>query len=314
VRFSIAVPTRNRPAQLAALLEALAELDYPREEFEVIVVDDGSEPPVASSLRVPPGLTTRLLRCDHGGPARARQTGIAVAQGRYLAFTDDDCRPASNWLRALEKALEAHPGCAVGGRTVNALPDNPFAETSQRLISSLYDAFRRQPRQLSFFTTNNVGLPASAYRAVGGLDVAWDTCGGEDRDLFARWQQHGYGMVYEPRMVVHHAHDLSWQGFMLQHFHYGRGAFRFRARHARNSAGRPTLAPLAFYLRLVALPLGPPVPRHAARIALLLVLSQLCHTVGYVSEGMRRSHTSWQRVAKAPGHAAAPSPPIRTDP
>ena len=95
--FSIVVPTYQRPVQLAACLQALSRLDYARERFEVIVVDDGSPTPpkaVVESLRDRLQLTLHLQR--HAGPAAARNAGAMRARGKYLAFTDDDCLPAAD--------------------------------------------------------------------------------------------------------------------------------------------------------------------------------------------------------------------------
>ena len=97
IEVSIVIPTYGRPDQLAACLDSLEALDYPRDRFEVIVVDDGSPqplPPYGGALRV------TLVRQAHAGPAAARNTGAAASRGRWLAFTDDDCRPAKIATRA----------------------------------------------------------------------------------------------------------------------------------------------------------------------------------------------------------------------
>jgi len=85
--FSIIVPTYARLRQLTACMQALANLDYPRDRFEVIVVDDGSEtPPEAAVLSFRNRLDVTLVQQAHAGPAVARNTGaalIALAVGRY---------------------------------------------------------------------------------------------------------------------------------------------------------------------------------------------------------------------------------------
>src|SRR5688572_17617375 len=106
--FSIIIPTRNRSGHLAACLKSLARLDYPCDRFEVIVVDDGSETPVdgvvaAIRERIDVSLATQA----HAGPATARNRGAAGAKGEFLAFTDDDCAPASDWLQRLAARFAA---------------------------------------------------------------------------------------------------------------------------------------------------------------------------------------------------------------
>src|ERR1700687_4271431 len=100
--FSIIVPTYARPLELVDCLEALARLEFRRDSFEVIVVDDGSpSPPAAVVERFRDRLTLNLVTAPHGGPAAARNRGAERATGKFFAFTDDDCRPAPNWLDAL---------------------------------------------------------------------------------------------------------------------------------------------------------------------------------------------------------------------
>src|SRR5262245_37328532 len=93
--FSIVVPTYQRPDQLTMCLQSLTFLDYPRSNFEVIVVDDGSEmPPETVVAAFHDRLDVTLLTQPHAGPAQARNTGAAHAKGAFLVFTDDDCTPA----------------------------------------------------------------------------------------------------------------------------------------------------------------------------------------------------------------------------
>ena len=136
--FSIVAPTYNRPARLNTFLESLTRLDYPRSGFEVVLVDDGTNvdlEPIAAGFR--DRLNVVFLRQNHGGVARGRHTGACAARGKYLAFTDDDCMPAPDWLTKLERTLEARPQSAAGGATVNALPRNPYSAASQALTSYL---------------------------------------------------------------------------------------------------------------------------------------------------------------------------------
>lgn len=104
--FSIIVATYARSAQLATCLQSLTHLEYPRDRFEVIVVDDGSKvPPEAEVAGFHGRLHVTLLTQHHAGPAKARNTGAARAKGQFLAFTDDDYVPSNNWLQALQSAL-----------------------------------------------------------------------------------------------------------------------------------------------------------------------------------------------------------------
>ncbi|MGZ8250554.1 glycosyltransferase [Methylomagnum sp.] len=139
-RFSIVIPTLNRPGPLRHCLAALTALDYPAECYEVIVVDDGGHAPLNGGLAEFQGrLKIRLIRQTNAGPGAARNTGAAAASGEYLAFTDDDCHPEPGWLRAFAARFEARPDALLGGHTLNGLPENIYSAASQALQAWFYD-------------------------------------------------------------------------------------------------------------------------------------------------------------------------------
>ena len=138
VLFSVVVPTFERPRQLAECLEALAVQTLPRPLFEVVVVVDGGGQSLEQLVdRFTGRLQIKLLRQANEGCASARQLGIDHAQGEYLAFTDDDCRPAPDWLTRIAAALKRAPDCAIAGRTINGAADNVYADATQSIVETL---------------------------------------------------------------------------------------------------------------------------------------------------------------------------------
>ena len=288
--FSIIVPTYNRPRQLAECLRALSALDYPRHRFEVIVVDDGSDPTprgVVSSFRSQ--LQVMLLVQNNAGPATARNHGVAHAKGEFIAFTDDDCLPTGHWLKALAAHFAAGRRQAIAGRTINALPHNPFATTSQLIIDMVHAYYNADPHQARFSASNNLALPAEMFRSLGGFDEAFRVS--EDRDLTDRWLRHGHRLIYAPDVLVYHAPALTGRSFWWQHFHYGRGAFHYHRARARRDSG-PFRPDLNFYLHVLrSLPqmLEQKHNKHALSLALLLAVWQLANTTGFLWEKIKDS-------------------------
>ncbi|HVG30753.1 MAG TPA: glycosyltransferase [Pyrinomonadaceae bacterium] len=283
--FSIIVPTCGRHAQLAACLASLAAQDFPRDGFEVVVVDDGSVPPVADSVApLRARVELKLIAQPNAGPAAARNRGAAAARGRFLAFTDDDCLPDPRWLAALSDAFDAAPDALVGGRTLNALADNAYSATSQLIIDVVYDHYNADEAGASFFASNNFAVPAVGFRAAGGFDEGF-RCS-EDREFCDRWRARGFGLVYAPAAVVRHAHPLGARTLWRQHFGYGRGAYRFHRKREARGAGsfRPESA---FYSKLLRAALAQPRPAQSVKMAALLAWAQAANAAGFFYERLR---------------------------
>jgi len=291
--FSIVIPTYSRPRQLSDCLEALVHLDYPQDLYEVVIVDDGSPRlPEDEVARYRHTLDLKLIAQDHAGPAVARNTGAEAAEGDTLAFTDDDCRPDPHWLRALAARMREVPGAAVGGRTVNALPNNPCSSASQLLVSYLCAYYGSRDERGAFFASNNLAVPAESFHTSGGFDSRFPLAAGEDRDFCDRWVQGGHALVYAPEAIIYHEHALNLLSFLRQHFRYGRGALRFHQARAERGAERMGLEPLSFYVGMLRSPCSESRgPGTTLLLLSLLLLSQAANAGGFAWEMARASGT-----------------------
>ena len=293
--FSIVIPSYERRAQLAACLESLTHLDYPRDCFEVIVVDDGSKTPLSDCVeRFRAELNLTLLRQANAGPASARNRGATEAKGKFIAFTDDDCAPADDWLRALEARLTAAPKSMIGGRSINALPKNLYTATSQLMTDAVYEYYNHGSSRQHFFTSNNLAVPAEMFRALGGFDMTFPLPASEDREFCERWLTRGNQMTYAPEAVVRHSHELSFIGFFRHYFNYGRGAQHFHG--VRTRAGRERLkVDPEFYRNLFTHPFRHLSGGRALLIEFMLVLAYVAYTGGFL----------WQKLT-CPPHSRVP--------
>lgn len=284
---SVVVPTHARPEQLAACIGALDRLRYPVDRLEIVVVDDGSPTPAAVRADRADLPRLRLLRQVRSGPATARNTGALAAEGDVVAFVDDDCAPDGDWLRILVAHL--HGGRTLaGGRTVNALDRNLFAEASQALVSYLYDYYAAKRPEHRFFTTNNLALLRSDFEELGGFDARFRRAAGEDREFCVRATSRGFRLSFDERAIVRHHHDLRLRSVWRQHVAYGRAAYTFR--QAPDSAlGPRRLEPARFYAGLLRYPRRSGL-RRPARTSALIVVSQLANALGYAAArlGTRR--------------------------
>jgi GT2 family glycosyltransferase len=247
-RFSVIVPTYDRPKHIAACIAALRQIERPGATIEVVVVNDGGSALPTGISDDSDGCVVRVIEQANGGPAMARNTGSMMARGELLAFTDDDCRPEAGWLVAFDAALREQPDALAGGRTVNAI-DSPFAEASQLLadfVASYFDGGAGG----RFFTSNNLAVARDQFLAAGAFDTSFPFSAGEDRELCDRWSAQGRPSVRVESAVIRHEHALTARRFVRQHFTYGRGGAAFRRKRA--SADRPVSVEPGFYAKSLA--------------------------------------------------------------
>jgi glycosyltransferase involved in cell wall biosynthesis len=284
--FSVILPTRDRPASLARCLDALVAQTVERDRFEVLVVDDGSRRHPEDIVAARNGaLDIRLLAQENAGPAAARNAGAKQARGRVLAFTDDDCAPASGWLAALEHAFEKTPDHMIGGHTENRVERNAYSDVSQSLVSYLYEYYN-DGQGVRFLTSNNMAVPAARFRALGGFSARFPRAAAEDRDLCERWVRAGLAMGFAPDAVVEHHHVLTLRTFWNQHFNYGRGAHGFHAARATRGYGRLRVEPLRFYFGLLRYPLVRDRSVRGVHHAALMALTQVANAAGFFYEAL----------------------------
>jgi glycosyltransferase involved in cell wall biosynthesis len=285
-RFSVVIPS-HRSKQLGAALHALRELDYPRDRWEAVVVLDGGDDGLAEGVRSEhPDLPLRVLPQPQSGPAQARNTGAMEARGEFIAFTDDDCAPRSDWLAALERTFAEAPGALVGGRTVNGLPENRYSEASQRVVDAVYRYYNPDPETARFLTTSNLAVPAGTYRELGGFDPSFPLAAAEDRDFCDRWSGAGHPLVYAPDAVVMHFHRMNLRTLARQQHNYGRGAAHYR--RARRRRGQPSeQVSLRFYRDLLKVAAGEGTVTRRIATVVLAVAAQVVYAAGYLSEELR---------------------------
>ena len=287
LRFSIIIPTHNRGVLLDRCLAAIGELEYDRSEFELLIVDDGSNPPVADIVARHAGiLPVQYFRTEGVGPASARNLALRQALGEYVVFTDDDCRPHPHWLAAYDAAIQRYPGSGFGGAIVDSPENGMCGRTSQMLVSFLYkDA--ESSTVPKFFCSNNLGFPRRELLAMNGFDESFPLAAAEDRYLCARWLETGASLQFVPAAIIEHRQQLNLASFLRQHYRYGVGAFQFWLRLQDEGHSGNKVAPWRFYQEMVTFPFGRTSFPKALVMANLIVVSQIACALGYFVE---RSH------------------------
>ena len=240
-RVSVIVPARNAGNMIGACLDALWNQTLPAADWELIVVDNGSED---NTREVAREAGARVVSEKRPGVAQARQTGAENACGPLIAFTDADCRPNPDWLERLIAPLEANQEMAFCGGAILSPPPETVAEfytTHRRVLDQEKFFGEPSPFSFPFFATANAAFQLSALRAVGGFDTALPTtC--EDADLCWRLQWAGFSGRYVADAVVFHHHRTDLRALMRQVHRYGRGDAALLRKHRARleaNAGKP---------------------------------------------------------------------------
>ncbi len=205
---SVVVATYNRADILKRCLLALVE--QTATDFEVLVVDDGSQDgtvPMLEALQQRfPRLGLRILQNPENlGSNRSRNRGIQAARGEFVAFLDSDCIAHPNWLESLLAGFTSEDIAAVTGLVENPPPQNLY--------------------ELAYKGTNRVETAGEAKRLVAGNlairrelllrhpldeDLRW---GCDEEGISLRLRSAGYRKRFEPAAVVLHDHPFDRRGF-----------------------------------------------------------------------------------------------------
>jgi cellulose synthase/poly-beta-1,6-N-acetylglucosamine synthase-like glycosyltransferase len=200
------VSTFGRSGYLAELLAALEAQDLPRDELEVVIVDNGSADDtweVVERLVAATPLRACGLRMDHNrGPAPGRNAGAAHVRAPLIAITDDDCLPTPTWLREVRAAF---------GGGADVLQGVVVADPTGVDSMAPWDHTIWVTAPTPFFETCNVAYRRTAFERAGGFDEddpllhpASGRAFGEDACLAWEVQRTGGGATFAPRAVVHH--------------------------------------------------------------------------------------------------------------
>ena len=230
ITTSVVIPAFNAEKTLGDCLRALCEQDLPKSEFEVIVVDDGSNDATAQIAKA---VGVRVICQRNRGAGAARNAGSRAARGAWVAFTDADCIPARSWLRLLSEAVsnDAAPDAISGaaGKTVGFESHTAaarFCDLAGSLDASNYLAHPRFP----FAPSANLMYRRELLERAGGFDeryTSYEAC-----DLHRRIMRATNGSFkYVPRALVLHRHRADWRSYWHQQYSYGIGYGQFILHH-----------------------------------------------------------------------------------
>jgi glycosyltransferase involved in cell wall biosynthesis len=233
---TVIVCTRDRHETLAGCIESLKQLDYP--QYEIMIVDNSSDPAPTRAVVEQAGVT--YTRVPGKGLSRARNAALQLAATRWVAFTDDDCRPEPNWLRELVRPLQDTNCASVTGLVLPAGLENA-AEITFEIYGGLgrgyqdktWDGWAVSKSRYRPVETWRMGaganmlIDAPRVMELGGYDLdlgagAAAPCS-EDTDVWYQLLRNWHTIHYTPRAIVNHHHRSSPQELRKQIYAYAKG-------------------------------------------------------------------------------------------
>ena len=235
LEVTVVIPVRDRPVMLERCLAATSRT------WPVVVVDDGSADPGAiAAVTARHGASLRR-RDTAGGPAAARNTGLAGIESDLVAFLDSDCVPPACWIDQLAPHFADPLVAAVAPRVVA-----PAIQTSAGRYEQVRGSLDFGARPARVWPGSRVGYVPTAALLVrraaldeacsGGTFFDPSLRYGEDVDLIWRLHAAGWRIRYEPAVQVRHDGPADWPALLGRRFWYGTSAAPLARRHPANLA------------------------------------------------------------------------------
>jgi glycosyltransferase involved in cell wall biosynthesis len=191
--ISVVIPTYNRKELLENCVNSLFNQTYPKDGYDILVIDDGSDDGTEDLLdgiikNAPCEL--RYLKQEHKGPASARNLGIKNSKGEIVAFIDDDCIADENWLENISMCFNEDVA-GVEGRIITTSDKTPFSH----YVENLYGGF---------YLTANVAYKKETLLEVGLFDETYPYPAAEDFDLAFKILERGHKISFCENVIVTH--------------------------------------------------------------------------------------------------------------
>jgi glycosyltransferase involved in cell wall biosynthesis len=207
--ISVVVATYNRRELLEKCIRSLFEQSYSKDDYEIIIVDDGSTDNTQALVNELKSLSPsplKYIKQDNGGPSSARNKGVKNATGQIIAFIDSDAIADSKWLESIANSFKNNDVAGVGGRII------PYG-TVETPFSTLIEI------KDNFSASSNIAYKKCDLLDVGLFDETL-ICN-EDTDLSYRITQSGKKIISSRNAIVYHPSRQKSMKEILRLFYRG---------------------------------------------------------------------------------------------
>lgn len=234
IRLSVIIPARNEEENIAALLEALKEQTYPKELFEVIVIDDHSTDRTAEITRQFSHVKLLQLKEDviNSYKKKAIEAGIAAAKGEFIITTDADCIPPPGWLATIA-AFKKETGAVFIAAPVVFQCNSSLLQMFQAMDFMVLQGITGAAvyrKHLSMSNGANLAYERNVFYEVGGFDGIDHIASGDDMLLMHKIAQAYPEKVHylkSSNAIVSTAPMKTWKAFFNQRIRWASKATQY---------------------------------------------------------------------------------------
>jgi glycosyltransferase involved in cell wall biosynthesis len=239
-RISVIIPTYNEEKMLDTVLTALGEVDYPRDQLEIIVIDNGS---TDGTVEVASAHGAKVFGQPELRVSGLRNFGAKQSCGEVLAFLDADCLPASDWLQSALASLKIE-NC-VTGATYEVPANGIWIETAW---------FSQEPngrRPVTHINSGNLIVSRDLFVAIGGFNE--ELISGEDYEFCQRAWEVTRVIADDSIRTIHLGNPKTLKKFMKREIWHGLGALGSLKRDWKD---KPFFGTLAFLVSCILQVIG----------------------------------------------------------
>ncbi|MEX2014107.1 MAG: glycosyltransferase [Parcubacteria group bacterium] len=255
--ISTIIPVYNDPIGIKVTLDSLIKQDYPRDRFELLVIDnnssDNTREIVSEYVKKYAGKVFLLVEGKIQSSYAARNRGIRAARGEHLAFLDSDMWADRNWFKIIAKSFE-DPKIGYVGFNIRIHP-------SGKSLVGLYNALTGFPigtymKESHFAGAGCIAVRRSAFKKIGLFD--YRMISGGDAEFGDRCWRGNVGQSFNDDYLLHHPARESFRSLMKKEFRVGRGQRQLADRYPKRFGNnRSALGSINLFL--------PPNPVELAR-------------------------------------------------
>ncbi len=209
--------------ELKELIASVQKFDFPKEDFELLISDDGSNDGTKEYVTQNDfGFNLRYIYQENKGPGEARNHGMREAKGDYFIYIDSDCIIPPDYLKKVDNYIAQNQVDAFGGPDTFHPSFPPLLKAINYSMTSFIGTggTRGSKKSVTKFYPRsfNMGVSRKVFETIGGMNKLRH---GQDMDLSARIYEAGFRVGLIADAFVYHKRRTSLRKFFKQIFNWG---------------------------------------------------------------------------------------------